>query len=226
LIEPVIVRDLPEPETPSVPALASSPAPRLFVLDHHDSFTWNLVQALEAMGAVVAVERPGVASLAALARARPDGVVLSPGPGAPEQAGAALAIVRVAAAAGLPLLGVCLGHQALAVAFGARVVRAATPRHGKTVAVHHDGRGLFAGLPAPCEAMLYHSLIVEEDTLPAALEVSARGPAGEVMAVRHRRLPLDGVQFHPESIGTPEGGALLARFLARCVSALPAGAAA
>lgn len=199
-----------------MPALATSPAPRLLVLDHHDSFTWNLVQAFEALGAAVAVERPGSASLAGLGRARLDGVVLSPGSGPPERAAAALAIVREAAAAALPLLGVCLGHQALAVALGGRVVRATTPRHGKTVAVHHDGRGLFAGLPAPCEAMLYHSLLVDEASLPETLEVSARGPAGEVMALRHRELPLDGVQFHPESIGTPAGALLLARFLSRC----------
>jgi anthranilate synthase/aminodeoxychorismate synthase-like glutamine amidotransferase len=193
-------------------------ATSLFVLDNHDSFTWNLVQALEAMGAFVAVARADAAPLAALARARPDGVLVSPGPGAPERAEAALPVVRAAADAGLPLLGVCLGHQALAVAFGGRVVRAAAPRHGKTTPVLHDGRGLFAGLPSPFEAMLYHSLEVEEGSLPAVLEVSARGPAGEVMALRHRGLPLDGVQFHPESIGTPAGRALLANFLARCTA--------
>src|SRR5690606_11214190 len=110
------------------------------------------------------------------------------------------ATVQAAAAAALPLLGVCLGHQALAVAFGGRVSRAPVPRHGKTIPVHHDGRGLFAGLPDPFPAMLYHSLIVEESSLPAVLEVCARGPAGEVMALRHRSLPLAGVQFHPESI--------------------------
>jgi len=203
----------PEPGT-SVPARRT--AASLLVLDNHDSFTWNLVQALEAMGAGVAVVRRDADAVAALRHARPDGVVVSPGPGAPEDAGAAVALVRAAAAAGLPLLGVCLGHQALAVAFGGRVGRAATPRHGKTAPIRHDGRGLFAGLPDPLEAMLYHSLVVDEAALPPALEVSARGPAGEVMALRHRRLPLDGVQFHPESIGTPAGGPLLARFLARC----------
>jgi anthranilate synthase/aminodeoxychorismate synthase-like glutamine amidotransferase len=202
-----------------IPArLPARPAPRLFVLDQYDSFTWNLVQAFEAMGAGVTVVRSDEGPLAALRAARPDGVLVSPGPGAPADAAAALAVVRAAADAGLPLLGVCLGHQALAVAFGGRVARAAVPRHGKTVAVRHDGRGLFAGLPDPFQAMLYHSLVVEEAALPDALEVSARGPAGEVMALRHRRLPLDGVQFHPESIGTPAGGALLARFHERCAA--------
>jgi anthranilate synthase/aminodeoxychorismate synthase-like glutamine amidotransferase len=197
-----------------VPASSAS----LFVLDNHDSFTWNLVQALEAMGAAVTVARPDAEPQAALRRAAPDGVLVSPGPGTPEEARAALALVRTAAETGLPLLGVCLGHQALAVAFGGRIERAATPRHGKTIAVRHDGRGLFAGLPDPFEAMLYHSLIVDGASLPATLQVTARGPAGEVMALRHRRLPLDGVQFHPESIGTPAGAALLANFLARCTT--------
>jgi anthranilate synthase component 2 len=208
--------------------LRACEAPRLFVLDNHDSFTWNLVQALEAMGAAVTVARRDEEPLAALRRARPDGVLVSPGPGAPADAAAAIAVVQAAAEAGLPLLGVCLGHQALAVAFGGRAVRAAAPRHGKTILVRHDGRGLFAGLPDRFEAMLYHSLAVEEASLPEALEVSARGPAGEVMALRHRRLPLDGVQFHPESVGTPEGPALLARFHARCAAhaAAAAGAAA
>jgi len=193
----------------------------LFVLDNHDSFTWNLVQALEAMGAAVTVARPDAEPLAALRRARPDGVVVSPGPGTPEAAHAALAVVLAAAEARLPLLGVCLGHQALAVAFGGRSARAAAPRHGKTTAVRHDGRGLFAGLPDPLEAMLYHSLVVDGASLPAALEVSARGPGGEVMALRHRSLPLDGVQFHPESVGTPAGPALLANFLSVCTDRRP-----
>lgn len=227
MIEPWFVRVVPEPETSSVPARQTTarPTASLLVLDNRDSFTWNLVQALEALGASVAVVRPDAGPLAALARLRPDGVLVSPGPGAPEQAEAALAVVRATAAAGLPLLGVCLGHQALAVAFGGRVLRAATPRHGKAVPVRHDGRGLFTGLPDPFDAMLYHSLVVDEASLPPALEVSARGPADEPMALRHRRLPLDGVQFHPESIGTPAGGRLLAAFLARCAAGA-AGAAA
>jgi anthranilate synthase component 2 len=202
-----------------VPARQTDRQARLFVLDNHDSFTWNLVQAFEAMGAVVTVARADAEPLAALRRARPDGVVVSPGPGAAEDAAAALAVVRSAAASGLPLLGVCLGHQALAVAFGGRTGRAARPRHGKSAALRHDGRGLFAGLPDPLEAMLYHSLVVDEASLPASLAVTARGPDGEVMALRHRRLPLAGVQFHPESVGTPAGPALLANFLAGCTPA-------
>ncbi len=195
-----------------------APPASLLVLDNHDSFTWNLVQALEAMGAAVTVVRPDAGLRPALRRVRPDGVLVSPGPGRPEAASDALALVRAAAEARLPLLGVCLGHQALAIAFGGRVGRAAVPRHGKTIAVRHDGDGLFAGVPDPFEAMLYHSLSVEAASLPAALAVSAVGPEGEVMGLRHRQLPLDGVQFHPESIGTPTGTALLANFLALCTT--------
>ena len=189
---------------------------RLLLIDNYDSFTWNLVHAFEMQGARVDVVRNDAVGLGVAPLARVDGVVVSPGPGMPASAGATLAVVGAAAAAGVPLLGVCLGYQALAIAFGGRLLRAADPRHGKAVPVRHDGRGLFAGLPETFDAMLYHSLAVDETSLPAALEVSARGPAGEMMALRHRTLPLDGVQFHPESIGTPHGGRLLARFLDRC----------
>jgi anthranilate synthase/aminodeoxychorismate synthase-like glutamine amidotransferase len=199
-----------------LPARRAGAGPRILVLDNLDSFTWNLVQALAAGGAAPTVVRPGDDPLAALRALRPDGVVVSPGPGRAEDARAAQGLVRAAAAQGLPLLGVCLGHQVLAVAFGGGTRRARTPRHGKTVPVLHDGCGLFAGLPSPFEAMLYHSLAVDEASLPAVLAVSARGPEGEIQALRHRALPLDGVQFHPESIGTPAGAALLARFSARC----------
>lgn len=188
------------------------------MIDNYDSFVWNLVQGLTARGAIVEVFRNDAAALGPGALERADGVVVSPGPGTPASAGVSLEIIHRAAAVGLPLLGVCLGYQALAVAFGGRLLRATVPRHGKTVCVRHDGRGLFAGLPDPLDAMLYHSLAVDETALPAALEVSARGPAGEAMALRHRTLPLDGVQFHPESIGTPAGGALLARFLDPCAT--------
>ncbi len=194
-----------------------SPVPvRILMVDNYDSFTWNLVQGLEMRGALVAVLRNDAASLGGDAVMGVDGVVVSPGPGAPAAAGGSLAAIRAAAAAGVPLLGVCLGYQALALAFGGRLERAAEPRHGKAVPVRHDGRGSFEGLPDPFDAMLYHSLAVDETALPASLEVAARGPAGELMALRHRTLPLEGVQFHPESIGTPVGGALLARFLERC----------
>jgi anthranilate synthase/aminodeoxychorismate synthase-like glutamine amidotransferase len=186
------------------------------MIDNYDSFTWNLVQALELQGAIVDVVRNDAASLRVETVGRFDGVVVSPGPGTPATAGATLAVVRAAAAAGVPLLGVCLGYHALAVAFGGRVRRAARPRHGKTVRIEHDGRGLFDGLPNGFEAMLYHSLAIDEPALPAVFETSARGPAGEGMAIRHRTLPLDGVQFHPESVGTPDGAALLARFVDRC----------
>lgn len=189
---------------------------RLLMIDNYDSFTWNLVQGLEMRGALVDVVRNDAPSLAGDAVLRVDGVVVSPGPGTPASAGATLAVVRAATAAGVPLLGVCLGYHALALAFGGRLVRAAVPRHGKAVPVRHDGRGLFEGLPDPFDAMLYHSLAVDDAAVPPALEVAARGPAGEVMALRHRTLPLDGVQFHPESVGTPAGGALLARFVDRC----------
>jgi anthranilate synthase component 2 len=192
---------------------------RILMIDNYDSFTFNLVQALEVLGAGVEVVRNDAESVSALAARRPDGVVISPGPGRPERAGATLDAVRAFGRAEVPLLGVCLGHQALAAAFGGRLARAPVPRHGKTAPIRHDGRGLFAGLPQPLEAMLYHSLVVAPDAVPGALEVSATGPAGEVMGLRHRALPLEGVQFHPESVGTPAGGALLARFVARCAGA-------
>jgi anthranilate synthase component 2 len=188
---------------------------RILMIDNYDSFTYNLVQALEVLGAEVEVVRNDAEPVAALAVRRPEGVVVSPGPGTPERAGVSLATVRAFAEAGVPLLGVCLGHQAIAAAFGGRIERAPVPRHGRTAAVHHDGRGVFEGLPQPLEGMLYHSLVVAPDAVPEPLEVSARGPAGEVMGLRHRTLPLEGVQFHPESVGTPDGGALLANFVAR-----------
>jgi anthranilate synthase/aminodeoxychorismate synthase-like glutamine amidotransferase len=195
---------------------------RILVVDNYDSFTWNLVQLVEALGASVEVVRnDGEPPAAWLARA-PDGVVLSPGPGAPERAGATLEAVASFGAAGIPVLGVCLGHQAIAVACGARLARARAPRHGKVAKIRHDGRGVFAASPQPLAAALYHSLVVDPETLPDALEVSARSPEGEVMAIRHRRLALEGVQFHPESVLMPEGPPLVERFLARCGAGAPA----
>jgi anthranilate synthase/aminodeoxychorismate synthase-like glutamine amidotransferase len=187
---------------------------RILMIDNYDSFTWNLVQAFEALAARVVVVRNDAEPVASLLARAPDAVVVSPGPGAPGAAGWSLAALRVFAARGVPLLGVCLGHQALAEAFGGRIVRARKPRHGKTVPIRHEGRGLFAGLPSPFEAMLYHSLEVDPGTLPDTLEVTALGPAGEVMGLRHRTLPAEGVQFHPESVGTPSGARLLANFVA------------
>jgi len=189
---------------------------RILMIDNYDSFTFNLVQLLGDLGADVEVVPNDGGPLAALCDRAPDGVVLSPGPGAPEQAGLSLPAARAFAGRGVPLLGVCLGHQALGAAFGARVVRSRAPRHGKAIAVEHDGRGVFEGLPRPFEAMLYHSLVVDEVDLPDVLEVSARGPEGEVMGLRHRALPAESVQFHPESIGTPTGRALVANFVRRC----------
>jgi anthranilate synthase/aminodeoxychorismate synthase-like glutamine amidotransferase len=143
-------------------------------------------------------------------------VVISPGPGEPGDAGISVAMVHACADRGVPLLGVCLGHQAIGLAFGGRIVRARSIMHGKVSPISHDGRGVFEGLPSPFEATRYHSLVIEEASCPAALEVSARTPDGEIMAVRHREHPIEGVQFHPESILTREGKPLLRRFLARC----------
>jgi len=189
---------------------------RILVVDNYDSFTWNLVQLLETLGARVEVVRNDREPAAALGARRPDGVVLSPGPGTPDRAGATLDAVGVFAARGVPVLGVCLGHQAIGVAAGARMARARVPRHGKTASIAHDGAGVFAGVAAPLEAALYHSLVLDEASLPPDLAVTARSPEGEVMGVRHRALPLEGVQFHPESVLTPSGDCLLANFLARC----------
>ena len=189
---------------------------RILVVDNYDSFTWNLVQLLETLGARVEVVRNDREPAAALGARRPDGVVLSPGPGTPDRAGATLDAVGVFAARGVPVLGVCLGHQAIGVAAGARMARARVPRHGKTASIAHDGAGVFAGVAAPLEAALYHSLVLDEASLPPDLAVTARSPEGEVMGVRHRALPLEGVQFHPESVLTPGGDRLLANFLARC----------
>jgi anthranilate synthase/aminodeoxychorismate synthase-like glutamine amidotransferase len=189
---------------------------RILVVDNYDSFTFNLVQLVAALGAEPEVVRSDAESADALAARRPDGVVLSPGPGTPERAGATLDAVGRFAAAGTPVLGVCLGHQAIGMAFGARVVRARVPRHGKAAPIDHDGAGLFTGLPERFDAALYHSLVIDDVRIPSTLCVSARSPEGEVMGVRHRVLPIEGVQFHPESVLTPHGRALVANFVARC----------
>ncbi|RIL05898.1 MAG: anthranilate/aminodeoxychorismate synthase component II [Proteobacteria bacterium] len=188
----------------------------MLVVDNYDSFTYNLAALIETLGADVEVVRNDAASVDALAARRPDGVVWSPGPGAPEGAGVTLAAIARFAADGVPQLGVCLGHQAIGVAFGGRVVRAPVPRHGATAPVRHDGAGCFEGAPDPLEAALYHSLVLDAASLPAELAVAARGPDGEVMALRHRTRPIEGVQFHPESVLMPAGRGLVARFLARC----------
>ncbi len=185
----------------------------VLIVDNYDSFTYNLAQALAGLGATVEVVRADDPVLEAKVAARPDRVVISPGPGRPEAAGRSPAIVRAAPEAGIPTLGVCLGLQCLAVAFGAAVVRAPEPRHGKTSVIHHDGRGVFAGIPEPTLATRYHSLMVDPATLPAELEVSARSDDGVVMGLRHRTLPVEAVQFHPESVLTRDGVAMLANFL-------------
>ncbi|MGC2192791.1 MAG: aminodeoxychorismate/anthranilate synthase component II [Candidatus Dormiibacterota bacterium] len=185
----------------------------ILVVDHKDSFVYNLVQVVAAMGLevqLVASEGVPAPQLVALG---PDAVILSPGPGRPEQAGCFEELVRVLPD-NIPLLGVCLGHQALATAFGAKVVRAPFPIHGKTSLVYHQDQGIFAGLPSPLEAGRYHSLIVERASLPEELAVTAETEDGLVMGLQHRLLPRFGVQFHPESILTPDGPALMANFLA------------
>lgn len=189
------------------------------LVDNYDSFTFNLLHAL-AMGGGVTVsvvrnDEVDVDEMVEHARAGTlEGVVLGPGPHDPLRAGASLALIERLAGL-VPVLGVCLGHQCLAHAFGGAVVRAAHPTHGRASAVFHDGRGIFTGLPSPFEAARYHSLAVDPQRLPACLEVSAWTVAGEVMALRHRALPLEGVQFHPESVLTPEGPRLLANWLVR-----------
>ena len=183
------------------------------LIDNYDSFTYNLFHFLGELGAEVEVQRNDAITVGdALAR-RPQGLVLSPGPCDPDKAGICLELVAEAAGT-LPILGVCLGHQAIGQAFGGRVVRAAAPMHGKLSAVKHDGAGLFEGLPGPFEATRYHSLTVERDSLPDCLEVSAETDDGVIMGLRHKELPIHGVQFHPESIASEHGHALLRNFLA------------
>ncbi len=195
----------------------------IFVLDNYDSFTFNLVQELGAQGARVEVARNDRIGIAEIQTLGPRAVVISPGPGRPEDAGISLALVRWCAEDRVPLLGVCLGHQALAVAFGGRVVAANQVMHGKTSMVRHGGEGVLAGLPDAFEATRYHSLVVEEASLPGELVVTARADDGTVMALAHRELPLQGVQFHPESVLTTHGPAILANLLTSCGE--PAGAA-
>ncbi|MGA7086787.1 MAG: aminodeoxychorismate/anthranilate synthase component II [Candidatus Dormiibacterota bacterium] len=185
----------------------------IVVVDHQDSFVYNLVQVVASSGRDVEVVGSQSTSASELASRRPDAVILSPGPGRPEHAGCFVALVR-ALPDDIPLLGVCLGHQALATAFGAKVVRAPVPVHGKTTPIYHDGKGIFAGLASPLEAGRYHSLVVERSSLPEDLAVTAETEDGLVMGMEHRQLPRFGVQFHPESILTPEGPAIISRFLA------------
>ena len=184
--------------------------PRVLVIDNYDSFTYNLVQELGELGAELEVVRNDAATVDELLSGAPDLVVVSPGPCTPNEAGISLEAVRRFPEAGIPLLGVCLGHQALAQAFGGTVIRH-EPVHGKTTTIEHDGRTIFEGLPSPLTVGRYHSLIVD-DALPECFEVSASG-GGVVMAIRHRELPAQGVQFHPESVLTESGMAMLENLL-------------
>ena len=188
---------------------------RVLLVDNYDSFTYNLAQAFGALGADVQVLRADDPGLTAALDARPDRVVISPGPGRPEAAGRSPALVREAPARGIPTLGVCLGLQCAAIAFGARVVRAPEPRHGKTSLVSHDGKGIFTGIPRPTRATRYHSLMVDASSLPAELVVTARADDGVVMGLRHTTLPLEAVQFHPESVLTANGLRMLENFIGR-----------
>ena len=187
---------------------------RVLVIDNYDSFTFNLVQYLGELGAAVEVFRNDAVDVAGIRARRPDALVLSPGPCTPDEAGVTLEAVR-SLAGELPILGVCLGHQAIGQAFGGRVVRNFRIVHGKSSPVHHRGTGIYAGIPSPFEAGRYHSLVVDRRSLPASLRVTSWTDGGEVMGLRHRSLDVEGVQFHPESILTGAGKRLLANWLGR-----------
>jgi len=189
---------------------------RLLMIDNYDSFTYNLVQYLGELGAEVDVVRNDVESVSELLARQADGIVISPGPGVPEDGGVSIELVRAAAELRTPVLGVCLGHQAIGVAFGARIARARSIMHGKVSEIDHDGKGIFSGLEARFEATRYHSLVVDEASCPESLEITARTDDGEIMGLRHREFPVEGVQFHPESILTRVGKQLLQNFLRRC----------
>jgi anthranilate synthase/aminodeoxychorismate synthase-like glutamine amidotransferase len=185
----------------------------LLMIDNYDSFTYNLVQYLRELGADVVVYRNDRIGIEEIRGLQPERIVLSPGPCSPAEAGICCDVVRAFGAA-VPLLGVCLGHQCIGAAYGSRIVRAARLMHGKVSPIHHDGRGIYRGVASPFEATRYHSLLIERDTIPACLTISAQITEGEIMGVRHRSHPVEGVQFHPESILTQAGKALLANFLA------------
>jgi anthranilate synthase/aminodeoxychorismate synthase-like glutamine amidotransferase len=187
-------------------------AVRILLIDNYDSFTYNLVQAFAAQGAEVLVYRNDAIDIESAIALEPTHLVISPGPGRPEDAGVSLDMIG-AFSERIPLLGVCLGHQCLVHYFGGAIVRAGRLMHGKTSMVKHDGKNLFDGLSQPFEAGRYHSLCAEHSTLPAVLELTAETEQSEIMGVRHRTLPLEGVQFHPESVLTPEGNKLMANFL-------------
>jgi anthranilate synthase/aminodeoxychorismate synthase-like glutamine amidotransferase len=190
----------------------SASKPRLLLIDNYDSFTYNLVQAFLVLGADVLVHRNDAITIDEARALAPTHLCISPGPGTPQDAGISMDMIR-AFAGSIPVLGVCLGHQSIVEVFGGEVVRAGRLMHGKVSPVEHDNRGVFAGAPQPMQVGRYHSLIARPESLPAALAVTARTHEGEVMGVRHRELAVEGVQFHPESVLTPEGPALMGNFL-------------
>ncbi|MDQ1391818.1 MAG: anthranilate synthase component [Acidimicrobiaceae bacterium] len=196
-------------------------AARILVLDNYDSFVYNLVQYLGELGAEPVVFRHDAIDVGAVTAMAPDGILVSPGPGRPEDAGVSNEVITTFGAVGTPVLGVCLGHQCIGQVFGGVVVRAGSVMHGKTSLVHHDGRGVLAGLPDPFQATRYHSLVVERDSVPDVLEVTAWTDDGTIMGLRHRTLPIEGVQFHPESILTEEGHRLMANWLESCAVVAP-----
>jgi anthranilate synthase/aminodeoxychorismate synthase-like glutamine amidotransferase len=185
---------------------------RLLLIDNYDSFTYNLVQAFLVLGADVRVYRNDAITIDAARALQPTHLCISPGPGTPQRAGVSMAMVQ-AFAGQIPVFGVCLGHQSIVEVFGGKVVRAGRLMHGKTSLVDHDERGVFEDIPAGCEVGRYHSLIAEPDSMPDELEISARTSEGEIMGVRHRRMMVEGVQFHPESVLTPDGPAMMRNFL-------------
>jgi anthranilate synthase component II len=205
-----------------VKARSGRPArrPRILVVDNYDSFTWNLVHYLGEVGAEVRVARNDEIGAAEAVAADFDAILISPGPGAPDHAGISLDLVAACAEARRPLLGVCLGHQAIGQHFGGGIERAPRPMHGKTSAIDHDGSGVFAALPSPFAATRYHSLTLAPDSVPDCLAVNARTADGTIQGLRHRTLPIHGVQFHPESVASEQGHQLLANFLA--LASLPA----
>jgi anthranilate synthase/aminodeoxychorismate synthase-like glutamine amidotransferase len=192
-------------------------APRILLVDNYDSFVYNLVQELGELGAEPVVHRNDAIDVEGIRLLNPDAIVISPGPGRPEDSGISLAVVD-ALSGEFPILGVCLGHQCIGQAFGGRIVRAPVLMHGKTSSVSHDGRGVFRGLPDPFVATRYHSLVVDPTSVPDVLEVTATAPDGTIMGLRHRELPVEGVQFHPESVLTSLGPKLLQNFLDLAVS--------
>ena len=184
----------------------------ILMIDNYDSFTYNLVQAFRGLGAALQVVRNDKIDVDGIRALAPAAIVLSPGPGNPDSAGITLEAVKAFAGA-VPMLGICLGHQSIAQAFGGKIVHARRLMHGKTSPISHDGRGMFAGLPQGFAAMRYHSLAVDRGTLPECLEISAESDDGEIMGLRHRTMPIESVQYHPESIGTPEGERQIMNFI-------------